>query len=137
MNNVYGPYQHKEKVIPRFKDQLLNGEKITIHGDGSATRDFMYVSDTVSALRIILDRGKSGEIYNVGCDPGNDITILELAKKLIKIIKNTENFDEYLEFVPDRPYNDKRYYISNKKLKSLGWVQCMSFDDAIKHAILF
>ena len=131
MNNVYGPHQHKEKVIPRFIDQLTNGEKITIHGDGSATRDFMHVSDTVSALKIILDRGEHGEIYNVGCDPGNDITILELAKKLIKITKNTEDFDDYLEFVLDRPYNDKRYYISNEKLKNLGWTQCMNFNNYI------
>jgi len=137
MNNVYGPHQHKEKVIPRFIDQLLNGEKITIHGDGSSTRDFMYVSDTVSALKIILERGEHGEIYNVGCDPDNDITILELAKKLIKITKNTEDFDDYLEFVPDRPYNDKRYYISNEKLKSLGWTQCVKFNDVIKDNILF
>lgn len=127
MNNVYGPNQHEEKVIPRFTSQLRNNKKITIHGDGSSTRDFMHVTDTVNALKIILEKGDQGEIYNVGCDPGNDITILDLAKKLIKSIKNTENFDDYLEFVPDRPYNDKRYYISNEKLKNLGWTQTIKF----------
>ena len=76
MNNVYGPNQHKEKVIPRFIDQLKNNEKITIHGDGSATRDFMYIDDTISGLNIIFDKGKIGEVYNVGCEDGNDITIL-------------------------------------------------------------
>lgn len=132
MNNVYGPYQHTEKVIPRFIDQLKNGKKLTIQGDGSATRDFMYVDDTVNALKIILNRGLKGEIYNVGCDDGNDITIIDLAKTLIKIIKNTDNFDEHMEFVEDRPYNDKRYYISNDKLKKLGWTQTVTFSDGLK-----
>ena len=132
MNNVYGPHQHKEKVIPRFIDQLKNGKKLTIQGDGSATRDFMYVDDTVNALRVILDYGINGDIYNVGCDHGNDITILDLAKTLIKIIKNTDNFDDYLEFVEDRPYNDKRYYISNDKLKKLGWKQKVTLDVGLK-----
>jgi dTDP-glucose 4,6-dehydratase/UDP-glucose 4,6-dehydratase len=132
MNNVYGPHQHKEKVIPRFIDQLKNGKKLTIQGDGSATRDFMYVDDTVKALRVILDEGVNGDIYNVGCDHGNDITILDLAKTLIKIIKNTDNFDDYLEFVEDRPYNDKRYYISNDKLKELGWTQTVTLSDGLK-----
>ena len=132
MNNVYGPYQHKEKVIPRFIEQLKTGKKLTIQGDGSATRDFMYVYDTVNALKIILGSGFNGEIYNVGCDHGNDITILDLAKTLIKIVKNTDSFDEYMEFVEDRPYNDKRYYISNDKLKKLGWTQKVSFKDGLK-----
>ena len=132
MNNVYGPHQHIEKVIPRFIDQLKNGKKITIQGDGSATRDFMYVDDTVKALKVILDDGINGEIYNVGCDHGNDITIINLAKTLIKIIKNTDNFDDYLEFVEDRPYNDKRYYISNDKLKKLGWTQTVQLKDGLK-----
>ncbi len=135
MNNVYGPHQHNEKVIPRFIDQLKNGIKLTIQGDGSATRDFMYVDDTVNALNIILKRGLKGEIYNVGCDDGNDITIIDLAKTLIKIIKNTDNFDEHLEFIEDRPYNDKRYYISNNKLKGLGWSQSISFKNGLKKVI--
>ena len=133
MNNVYGPNQHKEKVIPRFIDQLKNNEKITIHGDGSSTRDFMYIDDTISGLNIIFDKGKIGEVYNVGCDDGNDITILELAKLLIKKIKNSENYDEFITYVEDRPYNDKRYYITNEKLKQLGWSHTVKIEDGINN----
>jgi len=124
MNNVYGPFQHKEKVIPKFIDQIRKGKKITIHGDGSSTRDFMYIDDTINGLIKIFENGEIGEVYNIGCDEGNDITILELAKLIIKNIKNTEeDFEHFVEFVDDRPYNDKRYYITNNKLKKLGWEQ--------------
>lgn len=107
-----------------------DNKKTTIHRNGSSTRDFMYISDTIDALKIILEKG---ELYNVGCDHGNDITILELAKKLIKIIKKTDNFDDYLEFIPDRPYNDKRYYISNEKL---GWRQKIKSIDHISSSYI-
>jgi dTDP-glucose 4,6-dehydratase len=131
MNNVYGPFQHKEKVIPRFIDQIKNDRKITIHGDGSATRDFMFIDDTVSGLKVILEKGNVGEVYNVGCDEGHDITILELAKMIIRNVKNTEDFDQYIEYVEDRPYNDKRYYITNEKLKRLGWEQKIYLKEGI------
>ena len=132
MNNVYGPFQHKEKVIPRFIDQIRRGEKITIHGDGSSTRDFMYIDDTINGLIQIFEKGEIGEVYNIGCDEGHDITILELAKLIIKSIKNTEEFEQFLEFVEDRPYNDKRYYITNNKLKNLGWEQTINIIKGIE-----
>ena len=66
-----------------------DNKNTTIHGNGSATRDFMYISDTIDALKIILEKG---ELYNVGCDPGNDITILELAKKTHQNYKENGQF---------------------------------------------
>ena len=131
-NNVYGPNQYPEKVIPRFIQQLKNGEKVTIQGDGSCVRAFMHVFDTADAFMTILENGKIGEIYNIGCDEGMEYSILDVAKLLIKEIQKTEDYDKWITYIEDRPFNDQRYYISNQKLKDLGWNLKMSFDKGIK-----
>jgi len=126
-NNVYGLNQYPEKVIPRFIEQLQRGEKVTIQGDGSCVRAFLHAEDTANAFIKILERGKVGEIYNIGCDEGMEYSILDVAKILIKRIKGTEDYDNWLTFVEDRPFNDQRYYISNQKLKDLGWTIKIEF----------
>jgi hypothetical protein len=90
------------------------------------------VNDTVSAFACILEKGKIGEIYNIGCHEGMEYSVLDIAKILIKLIKNTENSDEWIEYIEDRPFNDKRYYISNEKVKELGWEIKINFEDGIK-----
>ncbi len=120
-NNVYGPNQYPEKVIPRFIKQLKENKKVTIQGNGSCIRAFLHAYDTATAFETVLLHGQIGEIYNIGCDEGMEFTIMEVAKILIKMIKNTENYDQWIEYIQDRPFNDARYYISNKKLKDLGW----------------
>jgi len=121
-NNVYGSNQYPEKVIPKFIKQLKNNEKITIQGDGSCIRAFLHSDDTANAFIIILEKGKVGEIYNIGCDENMEYSILDIAKILIKKIKGIDNnFEDYIEYIDDRPFNDKRYYISNNKVKELGW----------------
>ncbi len=121
-NNVYGKNQYPEKLIPLFIKQLREGKKVTIQGNGSAVRAFLHAYDTAKAFECILEKGVIGEIYNIGCDTNNmEFSVMEIAKLLIKLIKNTEDYDEWIEYVEDRPFNDQRYYISNKKLKDLGW----------------
>ena len=130
-NNVYGPNQYPEKVIPKFIKQLKNDEKVTIQGDGSCVRAFLHSHDTSSAFQLILEKGKVGEIYNIGCDEKMEYSIKNVAKMLIKKIKNTDNYDDWITYIDDRPFNDKRYYISNKKLKELGWEINIKFEDGI------
>ena len=120
-NNVYGPNQYPEKVIPKFIKQLKENKKITIQGDGSCIRAFLYSSDTSTAFEIVLLKGKIGEIYNIGCDEGMEYKIIDIGKILIKLIHNTEDYDKWIKYIEDRPFNDKRYYISNQKLKNIGW----------------
>ena len=120
-NNVYGPNQYPEKLIPKFIKQLKENKKVTIQGNGSNVRAFLHSYDTAKAFEIILDNGSVGEIYNIGCNDGMEYSIMDIAKILIKLIKNTDNYDEWIEYIEDRPFNDKRYYISNKKLRDLGW----------------
>jgi len=129
-NNVYGPNQYPEKVIPKFIKQLTDGLKVTIQ-NGDCKRAFLHAYDTATAFITILERGKVGEIYNIGCDENMEYSILEVAMLLIKKIKNSENYCEYIEYIEDRPFNDQRYYISNSKLKALGWKITIDFEKGI------
>jgi dTDP-glucose 4,6-dehydratase len=134
-NNVYGPNQYPEKIIPRFIKLLKEGNKVTIQGDGSNVRAFLHANDTASAFETILEKGEIGEIYNIGCDDGMEYSVLEIAKILIQLIKNTEDYDEWIEYVEDRPFNDKRYYISNQKLKDLGWEIKEDFMESLQQLV--
>ena len=134
-NNVYGPNQYPEKVIPKFIQQLQRDEKITIQGDGSCVRAFLHSYDTSTAFITILEKGKLGEIYNIGCDEGMEYSILDVAKILIKKIKQTDDYTKWITFIEDRPFNDKRYYISNNKLKEIGWNVTTNFEDGINSII--
>ena len=130
-NNVYGPNQYPEKLIPKFKKLLREGKKCTIHGTKSAhvKRSFMHVEDVINAVEIVWKHGKSGEIYNIASD--DELSVMEVTKLIIKNIKNSENYEEWVEYVDDRPFNDSRYYISSKKLKSIGWKQNKTRHDLI------
>jgi dTDP-D-glucose 4,6-dehydratase len=94
---------------------------VTIQGDGTSVRAFLHARDTAKAFECILERGEVGEIYNIGCDEGMEYSVMDIAKILIKTIQNTEEYDKWIEYIEDRPFNDQRYYISNQKLKDLGW----------------
>ena len=120
-NNVYGRGQYHEKIIPRFIKLLSEDKKLTIQGDGTSVRSFLHAYDTAKAFESILENGTIGEIYNIGCDEGMEYSVMDIAKILIKMIKKTEEFDKWIEYVEARPYNDTRYYISNQKVKDLGW----------------
>ena len=130
-NNVYGPNQYPEKLIPKFKRLLKEGEKCTIHGSKSATvkRAFMHVDDVVDAVDIVWRRGVPGEVYNIASD--DELTVMEVTQFIIDTIKGTKNYDEWITYVEDRPFNDQRYYICAKKIKDLGWSQKKTRKDLI------
>lgn len=134
-NNVYGPNQYPEKLIPRFIHLLKENKKVTIQGNGSNVRAFLHSLDVAKALELILEKGKIGEIYNIGSDEDKEYTVLQIAEILIKMIKNTDNYNEYIEYIEDRPFNDKRYYISNEKVKKLGWVIEKDFIEGLSELI--
>ena len=134
-NNVYGPNQYPEKLIPRFIQQLLKGEQVTIQGDGSNVRAFLHVNDVCSALKLILEKGKIGEIYNIGSDDHHEYTVTQIAHMLIKKITKTTDYEKWISHIEDRPFNDKRYYISNQKVKDLGWTILTDFDNGIDEVI--
>jgi len=107
-NNVYGPHQFPEKVIPKFINLLMRGRPLTIHGDGSARRSFLHVRDVASAFDVICHRGEIGEVYNIGTD--FELSMAELAKMMIaRFGLQGEEAEKALVYVADRPFNDCRY----------------------------
>ena len=134
-NNVFGRNQYPEKAIPKFISLLKDNKKITIHGDGSCIRDFIHIDDVTRAFEVILEHGEIGEIYNIGCDDKNQISILDLAKLLIDKIKPGKNYKDWIEYVEDRPFNDKRYNISSDKLHTIGWNVTTLLEEGLRNLI--
>jgi dTDP-glucose 4,6-dehydratase/UDP-glucose 4,6-dehydratase len=135
-NNVYGPNQYPEKLIPKIIKLLKDNKKCTIHGNGSSLRSFIHVNDVCRAVDLILQKGHVGEIYNIGSNEENEISVLEVAKTLITLIHvNCHDFNEWIEYIEDRPFNDKRYFINCNKLKEMNWKQTISFKDGILELI--
>lgn len=130
-NNVYGPNQYPEKLIPLFIQLLKTGQKLTIQGDGSNVRGFLHVYDVFQAFLSILNHGKVGEIYNIGADEDGEYSVLDVAKMLIDRMKPNAKYEDWITYIPDRPFNDKRYYVSNDKVKMLGWKITIPFEKGL------
>lgn len=135
-NNVYGPNQYPEKLIPKFKQLLKEGKKCTIHGTKSSQvkRAFMHVEDVVDAVEIVWTKGTPGDIYNIASD--DELTVMEVTQLIIETIIGTTDYDAWITYVNDRPFNDQRYYICAKKLKALGWSQKKTREDIKKFLML-
>ena len=132
-NNVYGPYQFPEKVIPRFITLIMNNEKMTIQGDGKQVRNFIYVTDTVRAVDLVLRKGKTKMIYNIGSN--DEIKVLEIASILLKIMKPDAKLEDTIIHIKDRYFNDCRYSVMIDALESLGWKQQVKFEDGIRMTV--
>jgi dTDP-glucose 4,6-dehydratase len=130
-NNVYGPNQYPEKLIPKFINLLKTNQKCTIHGDGSSLRSFIHVYDVCTAVDIILHKGVVSEIYNIGSSEANEKTVIEISKLLVQKICSSIDYKKYILLVKDRPFNDKRYFITNNKLKKLGWFQTIDLEEGL------
>lgn len=132
-NNVFGPNQYPEKIIPKFIKLLNEDKPCTIHGNGTVERTFIYVDDTVNAIDTLLHKGTNGEIYNIGSY--NKISIIEFTKTLIKKIKKTNDVDKWIIHVKDRMYNDKHYNINFSKIMNLGWEPKIDLETGIDMCI--
>eukprot|EP01127_Copromyxa_protea_P002955 TRINITY_DN12866_c0_g1_i1.p1 TRINITY_DN12866_c0_g1~~TRINITY_DN12866_c0_g1_i1.p1 ORF type:complete len:350 (+),score=29.98 TRINITY_DN12866_c0_g1_i1:1-1050(+) len=130
-NNIYGPHQFPEKVVPKWICLLEKGWKLPVHGDGSHRRAYLYVKDVVDAYDTVLHKGVIGEVYNISSD--TEYSNIQLAQFLLK--KYGRKVEDVLEFVEDRIVNDERYYIIDNKLRELGWTPKTSFEDGITNTI--
>jgi dTDP-D-glucose 4,6-dehydratase len=128
-NNVYGPHQYPEKLIPKFINQLMRGKAVTLHGDGSNMRNFLFVEDVARAFEIILFKAKVGVIYNIGGT--NEKANIDVARQLVALsgFKGAES--ERMTFVEDRVFNDLRYHINSDRLSLLGWKELVSWEDGV------
>ncbi|HOX07566.1 MAG TPA: dTDP-glucose 4,6-dehydratase [Planctomycetota bacterium] len=116
-SNNFGPYQFPEKVIPLFVSSLIDGRKVPLYGDGRNVRDWLHVEDHCEAILAVLERGRAGEIYNVGGD--NERSNLELTRMILEAMGKGEDM---IQPVADRPGHDRRYAIDASKIRrELGW----------------
>ena len=139
-SNNYGPYQNKEKLIPKVIFNFLNEKKIPIYGLGDQIRDWLYVDDHISALELIFKSGKKGSTYNIGSNTklkNKEIIkyIFELLKKK-SLIKKEIKFEYKIDFVEDRPGHDIHYGINSNKLKKeTGWLPEVSLKEGLSKTI--
>ncbi|RDX78927.1 Trifunctional UDP-glucose, partial [Mucuna pruriens] len=130
-NNVYGPNQYPEKLVPKFILLAMKGEKLPIHGDGSNVRSYLHCGDVAEAFDVILHKGEIGQIYNIGTK--KERSVLDVAEEICKLFKL--NPKDVIEFVQDRPFNDKRYFLDDQKLKLLGWRERTPWEEGLKMTI--
>lgn len=131
-NNVYGPNQFPEKLIPKFIKLLREDKKCTIHGTNSSSqkRAFIHVDDVVNAVLDVWKNGQTGEIYNISSD--YELSVMDVTKIIIEIIKGNKDYNAYITYVEDRPFNDQRYFIDSSKLRKLGWKPKKNIEDLKK-----
>lgn len=130
-SNNYGPKQFPEKLIPLIISNCLENKQIPVYGDGLNVRDWIYVNDHNLAILDVLEKGDTGQIYNIGSS--NEKTNIEIVKTILNILVKSE---ELITYVKDRPGHDKRYAIDSSKIQNeLGWSPKMNFENGIKQTI--
>ncbi|KAG4419765.1 hypothetical protein IFR04_007075 [Cadophora malorum] len=132
-NNVYGPHQYPEKIIPKFSLLLHRRQPVVLHGDGTPTRRYLFAGDAADAFDTILHKGQMDQIYNVGSY--DEISNLTLCSKLLTYLdiphSTQEELHKWVKHTVDRPFNDHRYAVDGTKLRQLGWEQKTSFSDGM------
>ncbi|HDX9591108.1 TPA: dTDP-glucose 4,6-dehydratase [Bacillus pseudomycoides] len=130
-SNNYGPYQHPEKLIPLMITNALEEKKLPLYGDGRNMRDWLHVYDHCTAIDLVLHKGKSGEIYNIGGN--NEKKNIEVIKKILHKLRKSESL---IHFVQDRLGHDWRYAIdANKITTELGWKPTYTFEEGLEETI--
>ncbi len=130
-SNNYGPWQYPEKLIPVVIIKALNNEKVPVYARGENRREWLYVSDCIGGIFTVLERGRVGEIYNIGS--GVEKRNIDVVKRILKLLNKSE---ELIEFVKDRPGHDFRYFMNTDKIRQkLKWKTEVSFEDGIEETV--
>jgi len=130
-SNNYGPLQFPEKLIPVMINNAVNGKSLPVYGDGMNIRDWLYVDDHCDAIIKVLEKGRIGQVYNIGGN--NEIRNIDLVKMILKHLGKDESL---IQFVKDRPGHDRRYAIDSSKIQSeTGWKPKYEFEDRLKFTI--
>ena len=130
-SNNYGPYQFPEKLIPLMILNCLNNKKLPVYGDGMNVRDWIYVIDHNKAIDLVFNKGRDGEVYNIGAS--NELPNIKIIKLILSHLNKSEDL---IQYVTDRLGHDRRYAIDSSKIQNeLGWKPEYSFEDAITKTI--
>ncbi|KAG2254766.1 hypothetical protein Bca52824_084902 [Brassica carinata] len=127
-NNVYGPNQFPEKLIPKFILLAMRGKVLPIHGDGSNVRSYLYCEDVAEAFEVILHKGEVGHVYNIGTKKERRVN--DVARDVCKLFGMDP--EASIKFVENRPFNDQRYFLDDEKLKKLGWSERTTWEEGLK-----
>jgi dTDP-glucose 4,6-dehydratase len=130
--NCIGPWQHPEKAVPRWATRALRGERLPVWGDGGQVRDWMFVDDAVSALRLLAERGERGEVYNVG-PQAEGVPNVEIARAVARAAGRDDGC-VYLSHY-DRPQHDRRYAVATDRIAGLGWRASRSLEATIAETV--
>lgn len=130
-NNVYGPNQFPEKLIPKFILLAMQGKPLPIHGDGSNVRSYLYCEDVAEAFELILHKGEVGHVYNIGTK--KERRVIDVAKDICRLF--SVDPETNIKFVENRPFNDQRYFLDDQKLKILGWSERTIWQEGLKKTI--
>jgi dTDP-glucose 4,6-dehydratase len=130
-SNNYGPYQFPEKFLPLMITNALDGKPLPIYGDGKQQRDWLHVEDNCRGILAVLERGRIGEVYNIG---GLDVEEnLTMAHRLLRLTGKPETL---LSYVKDRPGHDRRYALTCDKMeRELGWKPAISLEEGLRQTI--
>jgi dTDP-glucose 4,6-dehydratase len=138
-SNNYGPHQFPEKLIPLMINTALAGKPLPVYGDGRNVRDWLYVLDHCEAVRLVLERGRIGETYNIGgnCEKPNIDVVKTICSLLDKVKpRKTGPYGDLIAFVKDRPGHDRRYAIDSSKIaRELGWRPRESFESGLEKTV--
>jgi dTDP-glucose 4,6-dehydratase len=129
-SNNYGAYQFPEKIVPLFITNAIDDRPLPLYGDGLNVRDWLHVLDHCRALDLVIDRGVSGEVYNIG--GGNEIQNLDLTQQILALVGKPASL---ITPVSDRPGHDRRYCLDTSKMRSLGWAPHADFDQALAETV--
>jgi dTDP-glucose 4,6-dehydratase len=139
-SNNYGPYHFPEKLIPLMIVNALAGKTLPVYGDGQQVRDWLYVKDHCSAIRRVLEAGRTGEVYNVG--GWNEKPNIEIVKTVCALLDEMrpkadgQPYSAQISYVKDRPGHDRRYAIDASKIqRELGWQPAETFETGIRKTI--
>jgi dTDP-glucose 4,6-dehydratase len=130
-SNNYGPYQFPEKLIPLMITNAREGKKLPVYGDGLHVRDWIHVEDHCRAIDVVIQRGKEGEVYNIGGN--NERTNIEIVRMILHLMGQS---DDLIGFVRDRLGHDRRYAMDSSKIRAeLGWKEEIGFDQGLAETV--
>jgi dTDP-glucose 4,6-dehydratase len=129
-SNNYGPFHYPEKVIPLFITNAIDNLPVPLYGDGLQERDWLHVSDHCRAVDLLIDRGVSGEVYNVG--GGNHVRNVDLTRQILDLTGKPHTL---IQPVADRPGHDRRYSLDTSKLRGLGWAPQVPFELGLRETV--